>query len=324
MIKFKWIKNKNKNKNYIMKKIQNDILWELDDFTFENIEDSNKETYLKNVLNNLNPLEININKKNWNKFIIGLLFLLKYFFTSAFIFWILLVTTNYSAYFNIIKSYVYKDELETQSRWIISSVEASNIKEKFIEQINEENELIKNEDSEKTSDFSVRKLVNISNKNDINLDIEITPYENRIVIPKIWKNIPLIDILNKKIEWENELNNIFMKELENWVIRYPWSSTPWKDWTTFIFWHSSNFPWIKWDYNQVFALLDKLKFEDEIIIYYNQKKFKYKIREKKVITPWDVSVLERNKKKSELTLMTCWPIWTTLNRLIVIWELVKE
>jgi LPXTG-site transpeptidase (sortase) family protein len=37
-----------------------------------------------------------------------------------------------------------------------------------------------------------------------------------------------------------------------------------------------------------------------------------------------VSVLERNKKKSEITLMTCWPIGTTLNRLIVTGELVEE
>jgi sortase (surface protein transpeptidase) len=263
-------------------------------------------------------------EKEKNAFLNWFIFLTKYIITSVFIFWILLVSTNYSAYYNIVKSYVYQEELEIESKWIISSVEASNIKEKFKEQIEEENELIKNEGNEKTADYSIKKLVNISNKNDISLNIEITPYENRIIIPKIWQNIPLIDIVNKKIEWEEELNNIFMQELENWVIRYPSSSTPWEDWTTFIFWHSSNFPWIKWDYNDVFSLLDKVEFEDEIIIYYNQKKYIYKIREKRVITPWDVSVLERNKKKSELTLMTCWPLWTTLNRLIVVWEIIKE
>jgi LPXTG-site transpeptidase (sortase) family protein len=47
------------------------------------------------------------------------------------------------------------------------------------------------------------------------------------------------------------------------------------------------------------------------------------MKEQHIIKPWDVSVLKRNKNKSELTLMTCWPIWTTLNRLIVIWELIQ-
>jgi hypothetical protein len=37
-------------------------------------------------------------------------------------------------------------------------------------------------------------------KENINLDIEITPYENRVIIPKIAKNIPLLDIKNRNIE----------------------------------------------------------------------------------------------------------------------------
>ncbi len=307
-----------------MQNIQNDILEELDNISPTEKNSSNENIEFENIFNELEWLDLEIEKKERNTLFSWLLFLTKYIVTSVFIFWILLVTTNYSAYFGIIKSYVYSEELEIQSKWIISSVEASNIKEKFMEQIQEEKDLIENESKQKTSDYSLRKLVNISNKNDINLNIEITPYENRIIIPKIWKNIPLVDIKNKEIKWEDELNNIFMKELENWVIRYPWSSTPWEEWTTFVFWHSSNFPWIKWDFNDVFALLDKVEYGDEILVYYNQEKFRYIIKEKKVITPWDISVLERNKKKSELTLMTCWPLWTTLNRLIVVWEIIEE
>jgi sortase A len=115
-----------------------------------------------------------------------------------------------------------------------------------------------------------------------------------------------------------------MKELERGIIRYPGSAKPGEDGSSFIFWHSSNFPWIKWDYNDVFSLLDNVTNNDEIIVYYDQKKYVYKITEKKVITPWDVSILNRDEKKPEITLMTCWPIWTTLNRLIVTWELVEK
>ena len=305
---------------------QNDILNELDNISL-NIEEDNiqdEDINITKLLEDIDSINIKTEKNQIKIFLNWFIFITKYIFTSIFIFSILLVTTNYSAYYNIVRNYVFEEELQLESKWIISSVEASNIKEKFEKQIKEENELIKNSENEKTSNYSIRKLVNISNKNDINLNIEITPYQNRIVIPKIWKNIPLVDIISKQIDWEEELNNIFMKELEKWVVRYPWSSKPWEDWTTFVFWHSSNFPWIKWDYNDVFALLDNIEFEDEILVYYNQKKYRYKIREKKVITPWDVSVLERNKKKSELTLMTCWPLWTTLNRLIVVWEIIEE
>jgi sortase (surface protein transpeptidase) len=156
------------------------------------------------------------------------------------------------------------------------------------------------------------------------MNINITPYENRIVIPKIWENIPLLDIENKEVGWMDELNNIFMKELANGVIRYPSSWIPWKIWNPFIFWHSSNFPWIKWEYNDVFALLDKVDLNDEIIVYYGQKKFKYKIKEKRVVKPSNVKILKNSEDKSEITIMTCWPIWTTLNRLILVWDLIKE
>jgi sortase (surface protein transpeptidase) len=236
-----------------------------------------------------------------------------------------MVSTNYSAYLNIAKSHIYKEKIETESRWIISSVEASNIKEKVKENKQKEEEKKEEiKEDERGSEYSINKLVAWANKKDIDLDIEITPYENRIIIPKIGKNVPLVDIKNRKIEWEEELNSIFMEELENWVIRYPWSATPGNDGTTFVFWHSSNFPWIEWDYNEVFSLLDNVVYNDDIIIYYWQKKYTYKIREKKVIKPGDVSVLKRNKNKSELTLMTCWPIGTTLKRLVVTWELVEE
>lgn len=255
----------------------------------------------------------------------SIIFFSKYLITSCLIFAVLLVTTNYSAYINIAKSYIYSGQMEESSQRLVSSVEAASIKEKYseeiIKKIDEENLIWKNEIDNK---LSLNTLKKNEDKKDINLSVEITPYSNRVIIPKIWKNIPLIDIANRNIEWQNELNDIFMKELENWIIRYPWSAKPWDDWTSFIFWHSSNFPWIKWDYNDVFALLDNVSYDDEIIVYYWQEKYKYRVKEKKVITPWDTSVLWKNKDKSEVTLMTCWPIWTTLNRLIVTWELIEE
>ncbi len=251
----------------------------------------------------------------------------RYITTSTLIFAILLLTTNYSAYYNIAKSYIFKDELKQEQNSILNSVSAAQITKKIREKKKIEKNLEKmkkNEKKVKVKKYSIKKLTTIATQNTPKLDIDITPYENRIIIPKIAKNVPLLDIKNQKVEWPKQLENIFMKELENWVIRYPWSTKPGRPGNTFIFGHSSNFPWIKWDYNDVFALLDKVSYWDKIIMYYNQKKYIYEIREKRVIKPWDVSVLKRNKNKDELTLMTCWPIWTTLNRLIVTWELIEE
>lgn len=279
----------------------------------------NLEEKENNELSNLEVLTDVIIEKKRNSFISSIIFLAKYVITSSLIFAVLLITTNYSAYLNIAKSYIFKWEMASTQQKLISSVEASNIKEKYSEET-----LLELEKKEKESEkLSIKQMKKEQDKKNINLNIEITPYENRVIIPKIWKNIPLVDVKNRNIAWEEELNDIFMHELEKWIVRYPGSAKPWEDGTSFIFGHSSNFPWIKWDYNDVFSLLDNVEFGDEIIVYYNQEKYVYTMREKKVITPWDVAVLERNKKKSEITLMTCWPIWTTINRLIVTWELAK-
>ncbi len=271
--------------------------------------------------------EKRVKKRKSIYFLSWIIFFGKYLITSSLIFWVLLLTTNYSAYINIAKSYIYSNQAEIAQQRLVTSVEASNIKEKYTSTA--ETKIKKNIEYKKTSEeketkLSINKLKKKEDKKEINLNIEITPYTNRVIIPKIWKNIPLLDIKNRKISWKNELDDIFMKDLENWIVRYPWSSKPWEKWTSFIFGHSSNFPWIKWDYNEVFATLDNVTYDDEIIVYYWQKKYTYKVKEKRVISPWDLSVLKRDKNKKEITLMTCWPVWTTLNRLIVTWELIEE
>ena len=246
-------------------------------------------------------------------------FLFKYLTTSLIIFIVLIIWTNYNAYLNIAKWFFFKEEIEKESKSILPSVEASNLKEKTIEKVTEE----KKEEEEKAS-LSIKKYKKELDNKNISLKIEITPYENRVVIPKIGKNIPLVEIKNRKIDSEHELEDIFMKELENGVVRYPGSAIPWEEWNSFIFGHSSNFPWMNGDYNEVFSNLNFLEEWDEIIIYYNQKKFKYIVKEKRVIKPGDVSVLKKNISKKELSIMTCWPIWTTLNRLVVTGEMVEE
>lgn len=306
------------NENFdILKSLENlDLNSEIKNIDISELEKTNTISYTYETI-------VEKRKKENKGLLSSLIFLVKYVTTSAAIFAVLLFSTNYSAYYNVAKSYIMKwQAYETQNR-LLNSVEASNIKEKALEEKLEENSEEKAYESEIHRN-NMEQLKKDLQNDELKVDIEITPYTNRIVIPKIWKNIPLLDVQNRVIQWENELNNIFMEELENWVVRYPWSAKPGDIWTSFVFGHSSNFPWIDWEYNDVFATLDNVAFDDEVIVYYWQEKYRYKIKEKKVIKPGDVSVLERNVWKSEISIMTCWPIGTTLNRLIVTWELVEE
>jgi len=158
----------------------------------------------------------------------------------------------------------------------------------------------------------------------ISLSLDITPYEDRILIPKIGKNIPLVNVEHFDASNSEEWHKIFMKELEKGIIKYPGSADPGREGNSFIFGHSSNYPWAKGDYNNVFALLNELTPGDEIIVFFKQKKYVYIVREKNIVKPGHVSSLGDTSHKKQLTLMTCWPLGTTLNRLLVITELQSK
>lgn len=70
----------------------------------------------------------------------------------------------------------------------------------------------------------------------------------------------------------------------------------------------------------VFYHLDKLKQNDDIVVYWEGKKYVYKVTETKIVTP-NQTEIEKNTDKNILTLYTCTPLWTAENRLVVIAEL---
>lgn len=138
---------------------------------------------------------------------------------------------------------------------------------------------------------------------------EVIPSTNTIVIPKISVNAPVI-FLNTRDEKTIEAN------LTNGVVHYQGTANPGEVGNSFITGHSSNFWWIHGQYNYVFVNLDKLVVGDQVVIYYNGKKFVYQVRGSKVVPPTDTSVLAPTDTPT-LTLMTCTPPGTNWKRLIV-------
>ncbi len=90
----------------------------------------------------------------------------------------------------------------------------------------------------------------------------------------------------------------------------------------FITGHSSGYPWEEGNYNQVFISLNNLEKGDIIFIDYKAKRYTYRIKEKKIVRPDDISVMNQTDSYS-LTTMTCYPPGTILRRLVVISELEK-
>ena len=156
------------------------------------------------------------------------------------------------------------------------------------------------------------------------LSLEVTSPDNRIIIPSINKNIPIVEIASEDIigsDWTN-LNNQILEGLKSGVVRYPGTAKPGEEGNVFITGHSSYYLWDDGQYKDVFALLSEVNVDDQIIIYYDQQKYVYKITEKKEVEPAEVNVLEQPVGEERLTLMTCTPVGTNLKRLILIGEIV--
>lgn len=70
-------------------------------------------------------------------------------------------------------------------------------------------------------------------------------------------------------------------------------------------------------FGKFFNRLDELAVGDEIIITTKKEDLKYKVFQKLVVTPDNVSVLKGDKKDNIITLITCTPIYVATHRLII-------
>ncbi len=151
------------------------------------------------------------------------------------------------------------------------------------------------------------------------LNLPVAPPDTRIIIPKIAKNIPIITVPESSLRAENwdQLEKDIQDGLRDGVVHYPGTAEPGEEGNVFITGHSSYYPWDSGRYKDVFASLHDLEVGDHYFIYNNGKKYEYVIRERKIVKPNDTSVLQQPEGQKISTLMTCTPVGTTLNRLIL-------
>jgi len=109
---------------------------------------------------------------------------------------------------------------------------------------------------------------------------------------------------------------LFQKALRNGVVHYPGTAQPGQTGNVVIFGHSSGQWWAPGDYKFIFTHLDKLQQEDKVFVEYQGVRYIYKIFGISVVKPTDLSVLNQGSSNI-LTLITCTPVGTATNRLII-------
>ena len=227
---------------------------------------------------------------------------------------------NFDAYAQII-NFKYNDfqtsvvqDLTEMKKLKVENLETVELKEKTPQKL----EKIKR----KTVQFRKKNLKPKNQAKKVFEKMPIYPSDNRLYIPRIWKNVPLISVPDHK-NWQQLEKNI-QSGLQNGVVVHPISHNPGNFGNFFLTGHSSYYAWDNGRFKDVFALLHEVKVGDIVEVYWEGKKYKYKIRESKVVKPTDVSVLNQPNDHSVITLMTCTPVGTNKNRLILVGDLKAE
>jgi LPXTG-site transpeptidase (sortase) family protein len=85
----------------------------------------------------------------------------------------------------------------------------------------------------------------------------------------------------------------------------------------YLFSHSVDAPWNIIRYNAVFYLLNKLERGDSISMFFKGRRYDYVVYDKVIANPSDTQYLTNKYDDSILTLQTCDPPGTLLNRLLI-------
>jgi sortase A len=134
-----------------------------------------------------------------------------------------------------------------------------------------------------------------------------------LIIPKINVSVPVA----------YGIGNDYTSQMAAMAVGTAWfgipgaSSVPGEVGNTVIAGHSSNDLLDKGDYKFIFAQLDDLQVGDTIYANYNSIRYTYTVTKKTVVSPTDVSALVYPTTKPILTLLTCTPVGTSQNRLLV-------
>lgn len=139
---------------------------------------------------------------------------------------------------------------------------------------------------------------------------------NRVIVPSLDLNLPLVRAAS--------LSDTHIQEaLTEGVALFPNGVDPGMQGNTVVTAHSTGEPW-KGQFRFAFLRIDRLNPGDTIFVDYGTRRHTYRVTGRRIIDPRATPALSSETPRALLTLTTCWPLWTTDQRLLVEAELVDS
>lgn len=154
--------------------------------------------------------------------------------------------------------------------------------------------------------------------NQYDLTFNLLPPVNRIVIPSIGVDTPIVQRQTK--DYDAFVNGDFSNELENGVVKYPTSPAPGQKGNIFLFGHTSQEYRKHNKYGTVFRNIPNLTAGDEIQLVREGELYRYQVITTEIVSPKKVgeSYLKyANLSEEYLTLMGCYPIGRADKRMLI-------
>ena len=129
---------------------------------------------------------------------------------------------NFSAYSAVVTNWVNPDLLLSRRDDIESALSNSSIAVHASDTIDSTESLQVLSQKIATTDpdivyarsYDAEHLLSGISSDGSEVSFDVTPYENRIIIPKLGKNIPLVDVEHDKNAKYGEMQDVFMEELK--------------------------------------------------------------------------------------------------------------
>jgi len=132
-----------------------------------------------------------------------------------------------------------------------------------------------------------------------------------------------IDVLAPIVADVDGINSkIYNNQLKNGVAQLKGSALPGGGGNIVLFGHSSSYLGTG-AYSQIFTRLGELRAKDRIDIYYEGKDYQYAVFQRDVVDVGDQSALAKTNRE-QLTIITCWPVGSDVQRYVIRARLVSS
>ncbi|MDA1292639.1 MAG: sortase [bacterium] len=149
-----------------------------------------------------------------------------------------------------------------------------------------------------------------------------------IVIPSLGIRAPVL--LPSMKNWSSRAWDMLEEQMQvglnHGAVAYPHSSGPGRKGNLIIAGHSSppTESARNSEFGSLFSKLPTINIGEEISIVTNGSPVRYRVEEKTIVSPQTTSILEQQYDESILKLITCFPVGTTRDRMIILAKKIEE